>query len=181
VANRTIKLTKNTSDTVSKTSGKLAEDEELIPDRITLIGLIFETAAGLRRSLSPSLECEIGVGGQSFEILLRLLRTPGQRLRMADLAAQAGLSPSGISRAVDKLVQAGLLDREDCDSDRRGSYAVLTKTGRVHTHQALESHLSDIDNLLGGVLKPNDEDRLVKLLTQLRNRVYPDAVTGVEE
>jgi len=180
VTDKQIKLTNNIINTGAKNSGDFME-EELIADRITLIGLIFETAAGLRRSLSPSLECEIGAGGQSFEILLRLLRTPGQRLRMADLAAQAGLSPSGISRAVDKLVQTGLLSREGCDSDRRGSYAVLTEAGLSHTREALERHLLDIDNLLTGVLKPSDEDRLVKLLTQLRNRVYPDAVTGAGE
>ena len=73
-------------------------------DQITLVGLVFETAVGLRRSLSPGLDCELGVGGQSFDVLLRLARSPGQRLRMSDVAAQTGLSPGGLTRSVDRLV-----------------------------------------------------------------------------
>ncbi len=156
----------------------LTETPPEMLDRITLVGLIFETAAGLRRNLAPTLECEIGVGGQSFEIMLRLFRTPSHRLRMADLAAQTGLTPSGLSRAVDKLVEEGLLERESCTNDRRGAYAILTKSGVDHLKVALEHHLKDIDSLLTGILKPQEEDRLAKLLTQIRNRVYPDAVTG---
>ncbi len=150
-------------------------------DRITLIGLIFETASGLRHNLSETVECEIGVGGQSFEIMLRLLRTPSHRLRMADLAAQTGLSPSGLSRAVDKLTQAGHLKREDCANDRRGAYATLTQLGIEHAEIALIKHKQDIDNLLCGVMRPQEEDKLVKLLTKIRDRVYPNAVMGADE
>jgi DNA-binding MarR family transcriptional regulator len=149
-------------------------------DRITLIGLIFETASGLRHNLSGTVECEIGVGGQSFEIMIRLLRTPSYRLRMTDLAAQTGLSPSGLSRAVDKLVEAGHVRREDCTQDRRGSYATLTELGIRQAEIALIKHKQDIDSLLFGVLRPQEEEKLVKLLTKLRNRVYPNAVVGAE-
>src|ERR1035438_2936747 len=68
-------------------------------DRITLVGLVFETASGLHRAVGPPLERQCELAGQDFEILIRLTRTPGGRLRMSDLAAQTDLTPSGLTRA----------------------------------------------------------------------------------
>jgi DNA-binding MarR family transcriptional regulator len=104
---------------------------------ITLVGLVFETAAGLRRALTPALYERIGVGGQSFDILVRLSRSPGGRLRMSDLAAQTGLTPSGLTRALDRLADAALVRREACPNDRRGAFASLTAEGRERMTAAL--------------------------------------------
>src|SRR5271166_2746329 len=91
-------------------------------DPVTLIGLVFESASGIRREVGPSLERDYGLPGQSFEVLIRLARSPGGRLRMTDLAAQTALTPSGLTRAVDRLAEAGLVNREACSNDRRGSF-----------------------------------------------------------
>jgi DNA-binding MarR family transcriptional regulator len=144
-------------------------------DPITLVGLVFEAAAGLRRELTPGLAGELGVGGQSFEILIRLVRTDGGRLRMSDLAAQTGLTPSGLTRAIDRLVHAELVERESCPSDRRGAFARLTPLGGRRTLEALSRHEREIANLLGGVLSSDEEITLVALLRKVRDRVHPDA------
>ena len=81
---------------------------------LTTVGLFFETHAGLTRELGRRLERETRLSVQWFEVLLRLFRTPGHRLRMSDLAAQTTLTPSGLSRAVDRLERAGLVTRETC-------------------------------------------------------------------
>ncbi|HUZ19003.1 MAG TPA: MarR family winged helix-turn-helix transcriptional regulator [Acidimicrobiales bacterium] len=145
------------------------------PDRITLVGLVLESALGLRRALGPGHDCEVGIRGQSFEILLRLLRTPGTRLRMSDLAAQTGLTPSGLTRAVDRLVDAGLVARELCLSDRRGAFALLTEAGAGRAAEAVAHHECDIDNLLTGLYCPAEEEELALLLRRLRDRVAPEA------
>lgn len=147
-------------------------------DRITLVGLVLETAAGLRRLLAPALGCELGVGGQSFDILLRLSRSPGCSLRMSDLAGQTGLTPSGLTRAVDRLSEAGLVSRRACPEDRRGAFAILTDLGRHRVDDASDRHASDIDELLGGVFAPGEEDELRRLLAALRDRVHPEATLG---
>lgn len=64
---------------------------------VTLVGIVLETAAGLRRALAPGIESELSVGGLAFEVLVRLVRSPGARLRMTDLAAQTGLTPGGLT------------------------------------------------------------------------------------
>jgi DNA-binding MarR family transcriptional regulator len=160
-----------------------ASDEAPGEDGITLVGLVLESAAGLRRALSPGLEDQLGVGGQSFELLVRLARTAGNRLRMSDLAAQAGLSPSGLSRAVDRLVEANLVVRESCPGDRRGTNARLTELGAQRMHEALSRHRDDVDALLDGLYSPPERAALAQLLRRLRDRVHPEAalVSALED
>lgn len=150
-------------------------------DPISLVGLVLESAAGLRRALAPSLDDQLGVGGQSFELLVRLARSDGHRLRMSDLAHQSGLSPSGLSRAVDRLVEAGLVRRESCPNDRRGTFASLTEHGIGRMQEALERHRVDVHALLEGVLSEQEQAVLVTLLERLRDRVHPGAGAGSEE
>lgn len=115
------------------------------------------------------------MGGQAMEICIRLSRSEGGAMRMSDLAIQTGISPSGLTRAVDRLVSEGFVDRELCPSDRRGTLAVLTKTGRARMDQALVEHRKRIDELLDGLLSSEEESTLGDLLERLRNRINPGA------
>lgn len=146
-------------------------------DRITLVGLVFETATGLHRAVGPLLERQCELAGQDFDILIRLARTPCNRLRMSDLAAQTGLTPSGLTRAVDRLTEAGLVDRQSCPEDRRGAFAALTDAGKERMSEALELHRAQLAELLVGVLEPDEERVLLYALTKLRDRVNPGAAT----
>ncbi|MGP8163675.1 MAG: MarR family winged helix-turn-helix transcriptional regulator [Acidimicrobiales bacterium] len=142
---------------------------------ITLAGLVFETAGGLRRALSPGIESELGLGGLAFEVLVRLARSPGARLRMTDLAAQTGLTPGGLTRAIDRLVDAGFVCREACPNDRRGAFATLTGLGQERTAEAIRHHERDIATVVADVLDADDIETLITLLRRLRDRVHPRA------
>ena len=142
---------------------------------ITLTGLVFETAGGLRRALAPGIESELGLGGLALEVLVRLERSPGTRLRMIDLAAQTGLTPGGLTRAIDRLANAGFVCREACSDDRRGAFAALTPLGRTRTDEALRRHERDIEALIAGVLNTDDTETFIALLRRLRDRVHPEA------
>ena len=61
-------------------------------------------------------------------------------MRMRDLADAVVLSRSGLTRLVDRLQREGLIDREQCASDARGAYAVLTETGRARLREAQPLH-----------------------------------------
>jgi len=149
------------------------DDAEL--DRITLVGLVFETATGLRRRVGPRLERQCELAGQDFEVLVRLARTPGGRLRMSDLAGQTGLTPSGLTRAIDRLDRAGLVSRQVCSEDRRGAFASLTEAGDARMREALSVHSAQLFELLEGVLDPEEERALTASLRKLRDRVNPEA------
>ena len=160
-----------------------AADDPAESPGITLTGLVLETAGGLRRALAPGIESELGLGGLALELLVRLKRSPGTRLRMTDLAAQTGLTPGGLTRAIDRLANAGFVCREACPNDRRGAFAALTARGRRRTDEALRRHEQDIEALVAGVLSTDDTETLIALLRRLRDRVHPEAarVTGDSE
>lgn len=64
-----------------------------------------------------------------YEVLDAVAQAEGQRLKMGDLATALVISRGGLTKLVDKLVKAGLLERAFCETDRRVSYAVLTRSG----------------------------------------------------
>ena len=65
-------------------------------------------------------------------------------MRMRDLADAVVLSRSGLTRLVDRLQREGLIDREQCASDARGAYAVLTETGRARLREAQPLHRESV-------------------------------------
>ena len=78
----------------------------------------------------------------SYEVLHHLEDASGGRMRMCDLAEQAQLSRSGLTRLVDRLERDELLERCSCDHDARGSYACLTELGRERLAEARGTHLA---------------------------------------
>ncbi|MGH9304266.1 MAG: MarR family winged helix-turn-helix transcriptional regulator, partial [Acidimicrobiales bacterium] len=144
-------------------------------DPITLAGLVFETSAGLRRAVGPQLEQENQLPAQSFEVLIRLSRSPGARLRMSELASQTALTPSGLTRAIDRLVCAGLVRREACNEDRRGAFAALSSEGKARMEAAICRHRGELEKILTGLYGPGERAKLAELLERLRDRVNPGA------
>jgi MarR family transcriptional regulator, 2-MHQ and catechol-resistance regulon repressor len=146
----------------------LAKDDE----RLTTLGLLFESAAGLRRVLQGRLGSEPSLSGQSFDVLIRLARSPGSELRMSELATQASLTPSGLTRSVDRLQQQGLVARRVCPEDRRGAFAVLTPDGQALMDQAIPDHVSHVNELLSDLFTTEEEETLAALLRKLRDHLF---------
>jgi DNA-binding MarR family transcriptional regulator len=65
-----------------------------------------------------------------YEVLATVAEAPEQRLRMGDLAEALVITRGGLTKLVDRLVKAGLLERTFCETDRRVSYATLLPAGR---------------------------------------------------
>ncbi len=145
-------------------------------ERLTTAGLLFEAHAGLAAALERRLVDECALSGQWFELLLRLARSPGHRLRMCDLAAQVALSPSGLTRAVDRLEESGLVVREHCPEDRRVSYASLTPAGLARIEAAVPVHLQHLDEYFVSVLTPEELEQLGVAMRKVRDHVNPGAV-----
>ena len=153
--------------------------DPLRDDRLTLVGLLFESATALRSQLDRRLDREVELPLQSFELLLRLARSPGHHLRMSDLAAQTSLTPSGLTRAVDRLERADLVERVPCPSDRRGAYAALTPTGLDRIRGAVEPHLGHVEEYLTGALDPDEQALLTDLMRKVRDHVNPAAAAAI--
>jgi MarR family 2-MHQ and catechol resistance regulon transcriptional repressor len=153
--------------------------DPLTDDRLTLVGLLVESTTALRAQLDRQLGRDVDMPLQWFELLLRLARSPGRHLRMSDLAAQTSLTPSGLTRAVDRLEAAGLVERAPCPSDRRGSYAALTADGLERIRSAVGPHLDHVEKHLTSVLTAEEQAQLIALLRKVRDHVNPAAAAAI--
>jgi DNA-binding MarR family transcriptional regulator len=95
----------------------------------------------LAKRLDAELERAHRLPMTSFEVLHQLEQARGRRMRMCELAEQARLSRSGLTRLVDRLERDGLLERCSCEHDARGAYACLTPAGRDRLEAARVTHL----------------------------------------
>ena len=153
--------------------------DPLTDDRLTLVGLLMESTTALRSQLDRCLASDAGLSLQWFELLVRLARSPGHHLRMSDLAAQTSHTPSRLTRAIDRLESAGLVERAPCPSDRRGSYAALTADGLARVSAAVQPHLGHVDRFLTGILSQHEQAQLAVLLRKVRDHVNPAAAAAI--
>jgi DNA-binding MarR family transcriptional regulator len=151
--------------------------EQLGDPRITAIGLLFEAVGGLDAKLTSQL-AEHGLAAAEFEVLIRIARTPGQELRMTDLAAQTLLTTSGITRVVDRLERDGLVERRACPTDRRGAFAGITPAGFTRLGEVLPRHLELIEHWFTGRLDSTALDAMLANLRTIRDGVRPNATAG---
>jgi len=145
--------------------------------RLTAAGLLFEVANGLAGQLTNQIT-QAGVSMSEFEVLLRLSRSDGTRLRMSDLATQANLSSSGLTRLVDRLEARGLVARQACPSDGRGSFAVLSAEGLELLLSIMPGHVALIDRWYTSTLPPEQLTQITAALRTVRAVVRPGAEAG---
>ena len=93
-----------------------------------------------------------GLNGRDYEILVELSEAPEHRLRMTDLADATSQSRSRLSHQITRMEKRGLVRRDDCEGDKRGTFAVLTKAGfeaieRVAPHHVEQVRRHYIDRL----------------------------------
>ena len=106
-----------------------SEEESLSEGELRAWRGLLRAHACLAKRLDAELEQAHRLPMTSYEVLQHLQEASGGRMRMCDLAEQAQLSRSGLTRLVDRLERDGLLERCSCDHDARGSYACLTEPG----------------------------------------------------
>ena len=98
-----------------------------------------------------------------YGVLITLVTEPGLKLRMSDLGARRMLTPSGVSRVVDKLEQHGLVRREPDPADGRAAFAVLTRKGLSALRRAQTVHHATVRELYVGRLARRDLKELARL------------------
>lgn len=105
---------------------------------------LISVTTGVLGALDGELQSEHGLSLGEYEVLVHLSEEPERSLRMTDLAGRLHLSPSGITRRIDGLERAGLVERQQCPSDRRGSNAVLTAEGVRRLAAAAPTHVRGV-------------------------------------
>ena len=123
--------------------------------------------AQIRRQLERELQAEQSLGLGEYEVLLLLARADDRQLRMSELADRLVLSRSGVTRLVDRLEANALVERASCDTDRRGSWATLTKAGHDRLRRAAPTHLRGVGEHFLDRIPPDELDALQRTLDRV--------------
>jgi DNA-binding MarR family transcriptional regulator len=127
--------------------------------------------ARLTRRLDEELQAGHGLSLAEYDALLQLATAPGRRLRMSVLADRVLLSRSGITRLVDRLVAAGMVERTTCTTDARGAEAALTGAGLDRLRSASGTHLAGVGRLFLDIVTADEREVLGTALNRVLDNV----------
>ena len=144
---------------------------ELAPAELGAWRGMLRVHSALVKALDAELLATHGLPLTSYEVLINLQAAPGRRRRMAELADSVLLSRSGTTRLVDRLERDGLLERDTCDSDGRGCFAVLTDRGDELLAKARATHLEGVRERFLRHFEPAEHEQMAAWW----NRVLPGA------
>ncbi len=133
-----------------------------------------QSHASIMRELDAELLAAHGMTSRDYEVLLYLEQATDRRLPMSALSERTMLTRSGITRLVDGLVSAGLIERVSCPNDARVSHALLTDAGYEKLREAGCTHVASIQRLFLERFSPAEIEQLATLLRRL-----PGAHQGV--
>jgi DNA-binding MarR family transcriptional regulator len=108
-----------------------------------------------------------GITTRDYEVLLDLAHAPDRKLAMSGVAKSRRLTPSGLMRLIDGLVDTGLIQRVRSSADARVSYAQLTESGYESVRQAGQTHSDGIQQMFLERFTKDEIDHLASLLSRL--------------
>jgi DNA-binding MarR family transcriptional regulator len=131
---------------------------------------MLEVQSRLLPVLDEELRGRAELNVNEFDVLYQLWIAPGQRRRMKDLAQAVLVTPSGITRMVDRLAERGLVGRAG-SAGRQAVEAVLTGEGERVLRRAMEVHFAGVRRLFVEHLSAEEADALAHLWVRLLGTV----------
>jgi len=95
-------------------------------------------------ALARELREEEGLPLAWYDVLVQLSEAPDHRLRMQELAEAILLSKSGLTRLIDRMERDGLVARQACPDDRRGTFAEMTPAGLRRLESTAPTHIRGV-------------------------------------
>ena len=106
-----------------------------------------------------------------YEVLAQLSDAPDRKLRMSELAEIAMVSKSRLSHRMKVMEKAGWVRREECPSDRRGYFAVMTDKGFKAIEKAAPTHVESVRNRFVDHLTVKDQEELSKIFDRVQSQL----------
>ena len=130
----------------------------------------------LMRQLDRDLDAH-GLNNHDYEILVVLSEAPDNRLRMTELADASSQSRSRLSHQISRMEARGLVRRDNCEGDKRGTFAVLTEAGLEAIERAAPDHVENVRRHFIDRLSPRQLEEIreafgpvVEYLRKIRDR-----------
>ncbi|MEW2620734.1 MarR family transcriptional regulator [Streptomyces sp. NPDC048106] len=128
----------------------------------------------LEDHLDRQLQRDAGMPHIYYGLLVTLAEAPRRRLRMTELAMKAKITRSRLSHAVARLEKSGWVRREDCPSDKRGQFAVLTEEGAAVLGRTAPGHVTAVRQALFDRLSPEQQKALGEIMEIVTEGLQPD-------
>jgi DNA-binding MarR family transcriptional regulator len=132
-----------------------------------------ESSQRLFNQLEEELRATSDLSLADYQVLVLLSETPGQRLRMGELAGRLVFSPSRLTYQISSMERRGLVTRRACPDDRRGSEAVLTAAGLLTLREAAPQHAASVQQHLMRDLDEAEIACLTRVFDRLGDRLAP--------
>jgi DNA-binding MarR family transcriptional regulator len=128
--------------------------------------LLVRTHTRVWDRLEEQMRRDHGLTMARYDVLAHL-NTAGGRLRLGELASAIALSPSGLSKLLDRMDAAGLIRREPDPADARGAFATITPLGRTLVRKARTGHHHLLRSTFGRALNDRDVADLARVMRKL--------------
>lgn len=130
------------------------------------------------RRLLEALDADLkaqGLNHDDYGVLVALSESEGDRLRMAELADLSVESRSRLSHHIGRLEKRGLVARETCPDDRRGTWAVLTAEGRATIEAVAPHHVAGVREYFLDAVSPEELATIARAFTKVNDQLGPGA------
>jgi DNA-binding MarR family transcriptional regulator len=151
-------------------TSQVTQDRDVLVD--AWINLLRAHAVTTRR-FNAELLAAHGLTINDFDVLAQLARAPEQALKRVDLSERVLLTPSGITRLLKGLEQAGYVSNRPCADDARVTYAVLTPKGQKKLVEARKTHVADVREVFSELFSQDELAVLAELLERIPQRELP--------
>ena len=101
-----------------------------------------------------------------YDVLMQL-DMAGGRMRLSEPASRIVLSPSGLSKLLDRMAAAGLVRRERDPRDPRSTFARITPRGRSVVRRARQHHHAWLPRAFGQALDDRDISDLIRIMKRI--------------
>ena len=152
----------------------MSDPNWLSEDEMRVWRAFISTSSALSTAMDASLQKSNGLKLDDFEVLVHLSEADDHRLRMSELSDRHLHSKSRLSQRIDRLEKRGLVAREKCADDARGTWATLTRNGMRKLEGAAPAHLEHVREFFFDHIESTDLPALINSLEnvaeQLRNQ-----------
>jgi DNA-binding MarR family transcriptional regulator len=121
--------------------------------------------------LEDRLQQRHGLNLTDYQVLVELSEAEHGQLRMTELAYRTSLSKSRLSHQIGRMEKVGVVTRRDCNSDRRGAFAVITEEGWAVLRAVAPGHVADVRELMLDLLSPEQVEVLADALTRTAEKL----------
>jgi DNA-binding MarR family transcriptional regulator len=138
------------------------DDERWIPAWLDLV----RTYTGLWDRIESDMRRRNGLTMARYDVLAHL-RMAGGSLGLTELASAIVLSPSGLSKLLDRMEASGLIRREPDPDDARAAYAKITSRGLEQVEMARAHHHDFVREAFARSLTRRDLADLTRIMGRI--------------